>query len=86
MSSVRQISQIPEDKLALVAVFGPSAKQLYWRHSVRGVPVQWCEITNGKLRLCIFPDGNEQWVNEQNIRSVKISTRVTGEVNVAAAA
>lgn len=84
--SVRQISQIPGDVLVLVAVFGPSPRQRYWHHTVRGVPVQWTELTNGKLRLCIFPDGNEQWVNEQNVRSVKMSTRPTGEVNVPVAA
>lgn len=85
-SVVKRISLIPEDVSAIVASYGPHPKQMYYRHYVRRVSVQWTPLVDGKLRLCIFPNGSEQWVNEQNIHSVKMSARPTGEVDVAAAA
>lgn len=83
--AVRQISQIPEDQLILRAVWGPSPQQRYFTHAVRGVPVQVTTLTqlsdrNISYRLCVFPDGREQWVNEGNIRSKKVK-RTIGEVD-----
>lgn len=75
--SVTQISQIPEDKLALVASFGPNGKEEFFIHTVRGVPVQTTRQTDVKFgksyRLCIFPGWRYQWVNEGNIRSHKVN-------------
>lgn len=75
--SVRQVSQIPEDKLALVASFGPNGKEEFFIHTVRGVPVyttRQTEVHGGKsYRLCIFPGWRYQWVNEGNIRSHRIN-------------
>lgn len=77
--SVTQLSQIPEDKLALVARFGPNGKEEYYTHSVRNQPVQTTRQTkqeHGKsYRLCIFPGWNYQWVNEGNIRSKKLQEK-----------
>jgi hypothetical protein len=75
--SVRQVSQIPEDKLALVASFGPNGKEEFFVHYVRGVVVQTSRQTKTEFgksyRLCIFPGWRYQWVNEGNIRSRKIN-------------
>lgn len=74
--SVTQVSQIPEDKLALVARFGPNGKEEFFAYTVRGVPVQTTrqtKVEHGKsYRLCIFPGWSFQWVNEGNIRSRKL--------------
>jgi hypothetical protein len=82
--SVRQVSQIPEDKLALVASYGPNGKEEFFQHSVRGVVVQTTrqtELHAGKsYRLCIFPGWRYQWVNEGNIRSRKVNKY--GEIHV----
>ncbi len=73
MIPARRVSQIPEDIVVVAASFGPSPKQEYYRHFVRGVPVQWLNLSVDKYRWVIFPDGRVQLVNETNIRSVKIN-------------
>lgn len=82
---IRQVSQIPEDKLALVAVFGPNGKEQYFQHSVRGVVVQTTrqtKVEDGKsYRLCIFPGWSFQWVNEGNIRSRRLAKTIGEEVH-----
>lgn len=83
--SVRQVSLIPEDKLALVASYGPNGKEEFFVHFVRGVQVQTTRQTDvqaGKsYRLCIFPGWRYQWVNEGNIRSRKIVKYGVNNVN-----
>lgn len=83
--SLKQISQIPDDKLALVASYGPNGKEQYFAHSVRGVPVQTTRQTNqehGKsYRLCIFPGWRYQWVNEGNIRSRRLAKTIGEEAH-----
>lgn len=83
--SLTQVSQIPDDKLALVASFGPNGKEEFFRHSVRGVEVQTTRQTDVRFgksyRLCIFPGWNFQWVNEGNIRSRKITKYGVNSVN-----
>lgn len=83
--SVRRVSQIPEDKLAIVASFGPNGKEQYFQHSVRGVVVQTTrqtKVEDGKsYRLCVFPGWRYEWVNEGNIRSRKIAKTTGDEVH-----
>lgn len=74
-----QISQIPEDKLALVARYGPNGKEEFFAHFVRGQQVQTTRQTKQEFgksyRLCIFSDWRYEWVNEGNIRSKKLQEK-----------
>lgn len=84
--SVTQRSMIPEDKLALVARYGPNGKEEFFTHSVRGQQVQTTRQTKHEFgksyRQCIFPGWRLEWVNEGNIRSKKIpeKSHVTARV------
>ena len=69
---IRQISSIPEDQSRIVAVYGPLGKDIANAWYVRGVEVSRLDIvqTNQRgqsHRLCVFPGGHQQWVNEGNL-------------------
>ena len=81
--STHRISQIDGDILAIVASYGPHAREENYTHTVRGVVVQTTRHTKVEVgkqyRLCIFPNWAYQWVNEGNIRSKRVA-RTAGEI------
>lgn len=71
-------SKIPDDVAAIVASYGPTHRESYYIHTVKGVQVSplrsvKTDDRNVNYQLCIFPDYSQRWVNAGNIRSRKIS-------------
>jgi hypothetical protein len=79
---IRQVSLIPEDQLALKAVYGPLGQDLTHIYTVRGVVVSRLQITkidgDRSYRLCVFPDFSQRWVNEGNLIGKRINRYAGG--------
>ena len=79
---IRAVSMIPEDLLALAAVYGPLGHDLTHIYTVKGVVVSRMQITKTEggrsYRLCIFPDFSQRWVNEGNLIGKRINRYAGG--------
>ena len=69
---IKQISPIVEDQSRIAAIYGPQGKDIAYEFFLRGVRVERFDITRTNARgqvyrLCRFPDGGDQWVNEGNL-------------------
>ncbi len=64
------------DIAVIVCVWGPSYADKTHEYFVRGVPVGRTTLSktdNGRMyRVCVFPGGHWQWVNEGNLSSRRI--------------